>query len=425
MPRTTRLDRILQGLRDKDPKVRKASRAELATLSEKTNKLPAVEGLKALRAAAEGFRYKRPDPGEVCEELVDLAAGDPRPEYVPAIVASFEKYPDRAKGGALSILAQLESREAARAYMQLLREHAEAGRVPGLVIWPLEREPRHADIFFPELLRYAGVPALAFEIYTLCRAYRDAGLISDATLEPIADHVLGDYRALAEELRPAQCADGVAWMWTEPYSDARFRGALLLDLLGHFPAAKTESDLKRAQRFRDPRLKYFAIVSLLRRGKPVDPAAVADASASAEMRIWLYAELDRRRKLSLIPDRYRTQSALAESDLVNWLTFPTELGRVPDEIELMKVVPVDTRLPGGIYDYFVFRFRTHPPHWAAKFGWMAGVSGPFRRSDQPTTEALGETFSSLDPWDSKKPEQHVGDIRNLMKRWREYHAKAR
>jgi hypothetical protein len=86
---------------------------------------------------------------------------------------------------------------------------------------------------------------------------------------------------------------------------------------------------------------------------------------------------------------------------------------------------VATGLPRGIYDYFLFRFRTHPPHWAAKDGWMAGVSGPFRRSDQPTTEALGETFSSFDPWDSKKPEQHVGNIRDLMKRWREYHGKAR
>jgi hypothetical protein len=109
--------------------------------------------------------------------------------------------------------------------------------------------------------------------------------------------------------------------------------------------------------------------------------------------------------------------------MVNWLVYPTELNRVPDEIELMKVVPVDTGLPGGIYDYYLFRFRTKEPHWAAKNGWIAGVSGPFLRGDEPTTDALGDTFSSFAKWDSKTPDEHVGDIRKLMERWREYHLK--
>jgi hypothetical protein len=54
---------------------------------------------------------------------------------------------------------------------------------------------------------------------------------------------------------------------------------------------------------------------------------------------------------------------------------------------------------------------------------MAGVSGPFLRKDQPTTEALGDTFSAFTKWDSKTPAEHVGDIQELMKRWREYHSK--
>lgn len=53
---------------------------------------------------------------------------------------------------------------------------------------------------------------------------------------------------------------------------------------------------------------------------------------------------------SLFPETYRTQKAFAEADMVNWL-YPTELNRVPDEIELMKVVAVNTGLPDGIYDY--------------------------------------------------------------------------
>jgi hypothetical protein len=109
--------------------------------------------------------------------------------------------------------------------------------------------------------------------------------------------------------------------------------------------------------------------------------------------------------------------------MVNWLVYPTELNRLPDEIELMKVVAVDTGMPGGIYDYYLFRFRTKEPHWAAKDGWMAGVSGPYLRNDQPTMESLGETFSTFTKWEAKTPDEHVGDTRELMKRWREYHSK--
>lgn len=45
------------------------------------------------------------------------------------------------------------------------------------------------------------------------------------------------------------------------------------------------------------------------------------------------------------------------------------------------------------------------------------------RKDEPTTEALGDTFSSFNKWDSKTPDEHVGDIRKLMEKWREYHLK--
>ena len=107
--------------------------------------------------------------------------------------------------------------------------------------------------------------------------------------------------------------------------------------------------------------------------------------------------------------------------MVNWLVYPTELGRVPDEIELMKVVPIDTGLAGGIYDYYLFRFRTLEPHWAAKNGWIAGVSGPFHRQASPTVHALGHTFSTFTKWEAMHPDDHVGDISELKKSWREYH----
>jgi hypothetical protein len=107
--------------------------------------------------------------------------------------------------------------------------------------------------------------------------------------------------------------------------------------------------------------------------------------------------------------------------MVRWLMVPTEIGRVPDRIELKKVVALDTGGPDGFLDYYVFRFKTLPPHETAKDGWLAGVAGPFLRKDAPTTEAQGETFSEFESWDARSPEEHVGDVKELLAEWRKRH----
>ena len=307
--------------------------------------------------------------------------------------------------------------------MDIVRSHAKAGRIPRLAVGPLERKPRHAAVYFPELLEFASNDKLRADIYRLCLAFAEAGLLKPNALNGHVEPLLNAYKALAGKLKSTQKADGIAWMWDESYSELRFDAGLMLDLLAYFPASKVEPSLQEALDFRDPRLKFFAIASLLKLGKQIDAKHIADVASHAEMRNFLFKSLQKHGRSALYPAKFKTQAAFAESDMVNWLTYPTELGRVPDEIELMKVVPIDTGLPGGIYEYCLFRFRTHEPHWAAKDGWMAGVSGPFLRGKEATTQSLGDTFSTFSKWDSKKPDEHVGNIKELMKEWREYHGK--
>ena len=93
--------------------------------------------------------------------------------------------------------------------------------------------------------------------------------------------------------------------------------------------------------------------------------------------------------------------------MVRWLVYPTERGRVPDEIQLGAVVAADPETYGGAADFYVFNFRTLEPHWSAKKGWMAGVSGPFLQKDAPSPVPLGGTFSTFTAWDAKSPADHV------------------
>jgi hypothetical protein len=100
--------------------------------------------------------------------------------------------------------------------------------------------------------------------------------------------------------------------------------------------------------------------------------------------------------------------------VVNWLTFPTELGRVPDEIELMNIFEDEDE------EFYLFRFRCNNDDWQED-GWMAGISGSFLKKEKPTTHKQGHTFSCFDKLESKSPEEHfetiVGEIRKYwMKR---------
>jgi len=62
-----------------------------------------------------------------------------------------------------------------------------------------------------------------------------------------------------------------------------------------------------------------------------------DIAANSETRNWFYNALVKMGRSEIYPEEYRNQKSFAESNMVEWLVYPTELGRMPDEIELMNV----------------------------------------------------------------------------------------
>lgn len=138
-----------------------------------------------------------------------------------------------------------------------------------------------------------------------------------------------------------------------------------------------------------------------------EPAA-ADLQRFAgdrETRQVLYDALKGHDRLALFPKAFGTPELLAEGALVLWLCHPNELAAPPDEIERMAEVPAPASQGRGAR-YFVFRFRTKPPHWAAKDGWMAGIAGPYDGTG-PLPVELSGTFSRFEAFDSRTPEEHV------------------
>ena len=78
--------------------------------------------------------------------------------------------------------------------------------------------------------------------------------------------------------------------------------------------------------------------------------------------------------------------------------YATELARMPDAIELMSVVEVDSKSKDGVVEFYLFRFKSGSATWVDK-GWMSGVSGYFPKKEKPSTESYGYTFSAFQKWD--------------------------
>jgi hypothetical protein len=420
-PRPTRGRWILQRLASADEDTAIAARAELRKWT--GDRAPSrTEAIDLLRGSAGAFPRDAPDEVDTPSLIMEVLLDAPRPEYRPVIEEVFPRLGRAAREGALSLLSIIDDDASAASFMRLLRAHA--GELSDeFSLQPLRDHRHHADVFFPGLLDLAKHSALGWEIYMTTTEFCQGGELTADKLAPRAGSLLAAYRAERDWLRPRQQPRGVAWMWADDYQKHRSIAALLLDIASCLPAGEVvDGELTAALGFRDPRLVYFALTSLLVHHRPLPAQAVDAVAASAEMRNALYDRLAERHQEALFPARYRTQPAFAESNMVRWLMYPTELGRAPDKIELKKIVALDTEGPDGFLDYYVFRWRTLPPHETAKDGWMAGVAGPFLRKEAPTTEAQGDTFSEFESWDARTPEEHVGDLRELLDEWRKRHA---
>jgi len=113
-------------------------------------------------------------------------------------------------------------------------------------------------------------------------------------------------------------------------------------------------------------------------------------------------------KTNLFPNEYNTLIKGAESNLANWLEFPTELDACPDEIEHIKRVTFDFDGQNNFVHYEVFKYRVNEPHWAAKDGWILGVVGPYFDDSKPydfpqaTFSRISSTLDKVTPDEEAK-----------------------
>ena len=159
--------------------------------------------------------------------------------------------------------------------------------------------------------------------------------------------------------------------------------------------------------------KIRPVVTDVQAGRTPRSERIDALAASPETRNMLFRALRDLNRANLFPTKYRTVAAIGESDLTMWLLHPNELGAIPDEIEAMKEIVREE--DGKRYRFVVLRFRTKPPHWASKNGWMAGVAGPYWEGEEAIEPAPG-VFSKFEAYESRPAETHFEEIEKLLLR---------
>lgn len=375
------------------------------------------EGIEALQWAAQTFPPRCDSAKHGFDTLLVEAAGsNPDPTYVNVIRECFAVYSEEARWEALSLLASIHDRGSAYVYMDLMRTAMREHGFAVLPVAPLLEVPRFPDIYFPGLFTYLPEPTHSQSVWSVALRYCQEGMLDANGLCAVTGQLLQDYLELRTDLDKVEPREGPQWVWEVGYASTRFKAALLLDLMGYVRSESVIAELMQAEQSPDPRLRLFALISLVRHGMEPGLQTWIPAAQSSETCNLLYERLSDLHRLDLFPVEFGTQDAFAESDMVNWLMYPAELGRAPDEVELMHVEPFaqDEDGPGGTYEIYLFRFRTSEPKWAAEKGWMAGIAGPFERGGQPSIESLGATFSCFESWDIKTPEEHMESILSLF-----------
>jgi len=200
-------------------------------------------------------------------------------------------------------------------------------------------------------------------------------------------------------------------MHDEKYWNVRTPLGAALDIIGWIPDANLEST-KEALEFTDNQVRMFAMGALLRRGTEPDPQLLSQLAATHEIRNNLFYLLKSRNRLDLFPAEFLTLDAFAASEMVEWLSYPAELGEPPAQLALVTRITGDQ---GGQKKVaYLWRFSDG----AGKQ--YASLSGVYDQQVEIGPVYGDHTFSAFNEWASMSEEDHIKTIFETLDDWSDY-----
>ena len=178
---------------------------------------------------------------------------------------------------------------------------------------------------------------------------------------------------------------------------------LLADVCKHFGDARVVAALTDLLQLGRHHINLYAVDSLFALDTDVSQTVIHALAQDLEYANLTYGVLQRYGKTELFPVNCTTEEYLAKSDLVHWLTFPTELGKVPDEI--VYIGRIKQLFKKEVFHVFKYRSDSDTLDENLKNKWLIGWSS----ND-------GGTFSNFDEYALFEKAPIDATLKNIKKK---------
>ena len=130
------------------------------------------------------------------------------------------------------------------------------------------------------------------------------------------------------------------------------------------------------------KLKLFQpLIGKLSKKEKIESADLTRLAGNPSTRHALFGILEGYGQADMFPSEYYTIEKAAESFLVTWLEFPTELNATAEKIELVTSITIVE--PTETVDYLVFKYKKFSNPEKSEEAWMLGVAGPYTSASRP------------------------------------------
>ncbi len=152
------------------------------------------------------------------------------------------------------------------------------------------------------------------------------------------------------------------------------------DVAQHFATDAILASLQSLLKIENSNIRYYAVRSLLAAKQEVPEEIIVSLANDIVYADMTYAILKMHGKTDLFPVELANEEYLAKSDLVHWLTYPTELGKEPDQIEYLGKVKKKEI-------YHIFRYTSDSDNLGEDLqgkwliGWSNNEGGTFSNFD--------------------------------------------
>ncbi|CAB5037809.1 unannotated protein [freshwater metagenome] len=352
--------------------------------------LVGVDPLELLAAATERYPCIAREASRPTEQLARLLWSQPRCVSTAAVVDSVLQADQHARWAMIRLLVLRQDSQGVQAIQFLLSMDGflDVLTPPSYAVFdPLLEHSAAQD--HEQLLDLSALaqgfaellirPGWTCQIAAFLQQVQQAGRLDGAA----RCQVLASASSLASTI-VANCNAVIGQrLSAESNADALQTLTCLASLLAAFHRPDEHSPLYRMLGSADPLVSVIGVVALTDCGMRVGADRIEMLARDPRTVSPLFRALDDLGAAEIIPLEYRTSRNLALSELVEWLSDESELGRPPDEIEWLGTWNEE--------ELELFRFRMSAPHWSCQRGWMIGVAGAWTHScyfaeDEMTTE---------------------------------------